>query len=211
MVKRKLIVSTGNPNKIKEIKDILKGLPVEVISKNEFGFGNLTIVEDGDTLEKNSIIKAKALADKLDYMVLADDSGLFVDILDGEPGVYSSRYAGEEGNDDKNNEKLLKELKNVPLDSRTAKFKAVIVLITEDKEIKVVHGECKGRIGFEKEEDNGFGYDPLFIPEGYNKSFAALGDDIKNKISHRARALENLKVEILQLLKDEIDENTNSI
>src|SRR5690554_3955727 len=153
MVKRKLAVSTGNQNKIVEIKDILQGLPIEVVSKNDLGFRDLNVVEDGKTLEENSIIKAKALAEKLDYMILADDSGLFVDALDGDPGVHSSRYAGEEGNDDKNNEKLLQALKDIPLEKRTAKFKTVIVLITEDKEVIPVHGECKGRIDLEKQGD----------------------------------------------------------
>ena len=205
------MVSTGNQHKIKEIKDILKGIPIEVVSKNDLGFGSLNILEDGETLEDNSLKKAKGLANKLDYMILADDSGLFVDILNGQPGVYSSRYAGEEGNDEKNNSKLLQELKDIPLEKRIARFKTVIVLITENKDIKIVKGECKGKIGFENKGYNGFGYDPLFIPEGYDKSFAELGDNIKNKISHRAKALENLKNEILKLLEDEIDENTNNI
>src|SRR5574344_2669808 len=112
MSNRKLVVSTGNQHKIEEIKEILKGLPIEVVSKKDLGFGSLNILEDGETLEDNSLKKAKGLADKLDNMVLADDSGLFVDILDGNPGVYSSRYAGEEGNDEKNNRKLLQELQD---------------------------------------------------------------------------------------------------
>lgn len=202
MVYRKLVVSTGNQHKIEEIKKILKDLPIEVVSKKEIGLGGLNIVEDGETLEENSIKKAKGLAEKIDYMVLADDSGLFVDALNGQPGVYSSRYGGEEGNDEKNNKKLLEELKDIPLEKRTAKFKAVIALITEEKEIKIVKGECKGKIAFENKGYNGFGYDPLFLPEGYNKSFAELGEDIKNKISHRARALENLKLEIQKIIEE---------
>lgn len=202
MVYRKLVVSTGNQHKIEEIKKILKDLPIEVVSKKEIGLGGLNIVEDGETLEENSIKKAKGLAEKIDYMVLADDSGLFVDALNGQPGVYSSRYGGEEGNDEKNNKKLLDELKDTPIEKRTSKFKAVIVLITEEKEIKIVKGECKGKIAFENKGYNGFGYDPLFLPEGYNKSFAELGEDIKNKISHRARALENLKLEIQKIIEE---------
>lgn len=202
MIYRKLVVSTGNQNKIKEIKDILKNLPIEVVSKKDIGLGDLDILEDGTTLEENSIKKAKGLADKIDYMVIADDSGLFVDELNGEPGVYSSRYGGEEGNDEKNIKKLLKELKDVPIEKRTAKFRAVIALVTEDKEVKVVEGDCKGLIAFESKGENGFGYDPLFIPEGYDKSFAELGEDIKNKISHRAKALENLKIEIQKIFEE---------
>ncbi|NLK43623.1 MAG: RdgB/HAM1 family non-canonical purine NTP pyrophosphatase [Tissierellia bacterium] len=199
---RKLVVSTGNEHKIEEIRDILKGLPIEVLSKKDVGLGNLDIVEDGNSLEENSIKKAKGLADKLDYMVLADDSGLFVDALNGEPGVYSFRYGGEEGNYKKNNDKLLEELKDVPLEERKAKFITVMALITEDKEILVVKGECKGSIGIEPKGSNGFGYDPLFVPDGYTKTFAELGDNIKNKISHRAKALENLREKILELLED---------
>jgi len=199
---RKLVLSTGNEHKVEEIRKILEGLPIEVLSKKDIGLGNIDIVEDGNTLEENSIKKAKGLAEKLDYMVLADDSGLFVDILNGEPGVYSSRYGGEEGNDKKNIEKLLQKLKDIPMEERKAKFMAVMSLITEDKEIIIVKGECKGTIGFEPKGRNGFGYDPLFIPDGYTKTFGELDENIKNKISHRAKALEKLREKILQLLED---------
>lgn len=202
MIKRKLVVSTGNKNKIKEIKHILEDLPIEVLSKGDLGLADIVVVEDGESLEENCIKKAKALAQETDYMVLADDSGLFVDILEGDPGIYSSRYAGEEGNDKKNNEKLLKELKDIPMGERGAKFKTVISLITEDKKIYVVEGECMGIIGLENKGHNGFGYDPLFIPQGYEETFAQLGEDIKDKISHRAKALENLKEQILLILED---------
>lgn len=201
MEKRKLVVSTGNQHKVEEIKNILEGLSIEVVSKKDVGLGDLEVIEDGETLEENSLKKAKALAERLDYMVLADDSGLFVDILNGEPGVYSSRYAGEEGNDKKNNNKLLEELEDIPLKERNAKFKTVIVLITEDKESTIVYGECKGKVGFELKGKNGFGYDPLFTPDGYDKTFGELGEEIKNKISHRAKALENLKEALKNILE----------
>lgn len=200
MNKRKLVLSTGNKHKVEEIKNILKDLPIEVVTKHDVGLGDLEVVEDGNTLEENSIKKAKALAEKLDYMILADDSGLFVDILNGEPGVYSSRYAGEEGNDKKNNQKLLETLKDVPVENRTAKFEAVIALVTEDNELIVVKGQCKGTIGFKEEGNNDFGYDPLFTPNGYNKTFAELGEDIKNKISHRAKALDEMKKVIKEII-----------
>ncbi|MDU5081511.1 XTP/dITP diphosphatase [uncultured Tissierella sp.] len=201
MEKRKLVVSTGNQHKVEEIKNILEGLSIEVVSKKDVGLCDLEVIEDGETLEENSLKKAKALAERLDYMVLADDSGLFVDILNGEPGVYSSRYAGEEGNDKKNNNKLLEELQDIPLKERNAKFKTVIVLITEDKESAIVYGECKGKVGFESKGKNGFGYDPLFTPDGYDKTFGELGEEIKNKISHRAKALENLKEALKNILE----------
>lgn len=210
MTKRKLIISTGNKNKVEEIKDILKDLNIEVLSKTDVDLGSLDVIEDGDTLEENSIKKAKALAEKVDFMVMADDSGLFVDKLHGEPGVYSSRYAGEEGNDSLNNKKLLEKLEGITIDNRRGKFLTVIALITEDKKIFTVEGECRGTIGFELKGEGGFGYDPLFIPDGYDKTFAELGHDIKNKISHRANALSNLRDTITTILKDDKDENSSS-
>lgn len=200
MEMRKLVISTGNKNKVKEIAYMLRDMNIEVISKKDIGLGDLEVIEDGNTLEDNSILKARALAEKVDYkyIVMADDSGLFVDKLNGDPGVYSSRYAGEEGNDEKNNKKLLEALKDT--EKRKAKFKTVIVLIAENKETLVVHGECKGTIGLTAKGTNGFGYDPLFIPEGFTKTFGELGEDIKNQISHRAKALEKLKEEIEKII-----------
>lgn len=200
---RRLVLSTNNEHKVEEIKDILKELPIEVFSKKDIDMANFEVEEDGDTLEENSIKKAKALANRVDYMVMADDSGLFVDFLNGAPGVYSSRYAGEEGNDNKNNTKLLEELKDVSLENRTASFFTVIALVTEEKEVFTIKGECKGYINFQAKGDNGFGYDPLFMPLGYDKTFAELGNDVKNKISHRARALEGMKNLLSNLIKGE--------
>lgn len=199
-MERKLVISTGNQNKVKEIKDILSDLNIEVVSKKDLGLANIQVEEDGDTLEENSLKKARELSKRIDYMVVADDSGLFVDQLDGKPGVHSSRYGGEEGNDSKNNRKLLDELKGIPLEKREAKFKSIIALITEDKKEIIVYGECKGRIGFEEKGKNGFGYDPLFIPHGYKKTFGEIGEEEKNKISHRSNALKNLKLELARLL-----------
>ncbi len=199
MEKRKLIVSTGNQHKVIEIREILKNLDIEVLSKNDIVIEAFDVVEDGRTLEENSIKKAQVLASKVDYMVIADDSGLFVDALDGEPGVYSSRYAGEEGNDLKNNEKLIYSLKDIK--NRKAAFKTVIALISEDKKLYTVEGVCEGEISYEAKGLKGFGYDPLFIPDGYDKSFAELGEEIKNKISHRSKALVKLK----ELLKTDFN------
>lgn len=207
---RRLVLSTNNEHKVEEIKNILSGFPIEVLSKKDIDMANFEVDEDGDTLEENSIKKAKVLADKVDYMVMADDSGLFVESLNGAPGVYSSRYAGEEGNDKKNNIKLLEELKDVTLEDRAASFFTVIALITEEKEIFTIKGECKGYINLEAKGDNGFGYDPLFMPLGYDKTFAELGNDIKNKISHRARALEDMKDLLSKLIKGEKNENSSN-
>jgi len=210
MERRKLILSTGNIHKVLEIKDILKDLPIEVLSKDELGFKDLDVEEDGKTLVENAIKKAKALKEKVDGMVMADDTGLFVDYLNGEPGIKSARYSEPNPTPEKNIAKLLKELNGVPMEKRTATFVTVIALITEDGRTITVEGQCKGYIGFEKKGSSGFGYDPLFIVDGYGKTFAELGEEIKNTISHRARALYNLRNEIMNVLEDGVDEDTSS-
>ena len=207
MINRRLILSTGNNNKISEIKDILVDLPVEVYSKAELGLKNLEVDEDGKTLEENAIKKAIAIIGETEGIVIADDTGLFVDKLDGRPGVHSSRYSGEGATYEDNNKKLLRELEGVPMEGRTASFKTVIAIVTEDRSVKTVYGECKGKIGFELRGEDGFGYDPLFIVDGFGKTFAELGEEVKNKISHRAKALEELKKEIKKLLEDDNVEN----
>lgn len=205
MSNRDLILSTGNIHKVKEIKGILMGLPINILSKDDLKIKKFEVNEDGDTLEENAIKKAKALVGKVQGMVLADDSGLFVDILDGgrAPGVHSARYAGSGATDMENNKKLLKELEGVPFEERKAKFKTVIALILENQDVIIVTGECEGIIGLEPLGDKGFGYDPLFIVEEYDKTFAELGEEIKNKISHRAKALKKLKEEIMKIIEDE--------
>ncbi|HHV37969.1 MAG TPA: XTP/dITP diphosphatase [Tepidimicrobium sp.] len=202
---RKLILSTENIHKVEEIRVILKDLPITVLSKKDVKVSSLHVEEDGETLEENAIKKARALADRIDGMVLADDSGLFVDCLDGgnAPGVHSARYAGADATDEDNNDKLLRELKGVPLEKRRAKFKAVIALVLENKDILTVDGECSGVIAFEPRGKNGFGYDPLFIVDGYDMTFAELSEDVKNRISHRAKALNRLKDEIMNVIKDD--------
>ncbi len=203
---RKLILSTGNKNKVKEIRDILKDLPIEVLSKDEIGLVDFDVVEDGVTLEENSLKKARELSRLVNYMVMADDSGIFVDSLGGEPGVYSARYGGEDGNDDLNNLTLLKNLKGK---DRTASFQSVIALITEDKREYTVKGICKGRVLEEPKGDNGFGYDPLFVPDGFQKTFAELDGDIKNSISHRRRAIDGLREKLIEILGEK-DEGTGN-
>lgn len=210
MITRKLVLSTGNKNKVYEIKEILKDLPIEVLSKDDVGLGHVNVIEDGTTLTENSVKKAVALSEHTDYMVMADDSGLFVDSLNGDPGVYSNRYAGEEGNDLANNIKLLDAMKNIPTEERGAKFLTLISLVTEDKEVITIQGQLLGSVGTELQGDKGFGYDPLFIPKGYDKTFALLGQEIKNSISHRAQALKEMKAVITKLLEDDENENNSS-
>lgn len=190
---RKLILSSGNAHKIKEIKEILKDLNIEIVSKDDLGFKDLDVDEDKDTLEGNAFKKAEELSKLVNGIVIADDTGLFVDALNGSPGVYSARYSGENATDKGNNELLLKNLKDVPMEKRTAYFKTVIAIILEDGLKLKAEGICKGRIGFEAHGTNGFGYDPLFIVEGLGKSFGEMTDEEKNSLSHRANALRNLK------------------
>lgn len=203
MTRRRLIVSTGNIHKVEEIKEILKDLPIDVLSKKELGLEKINIEENGKTLEENAILKATALARKVEGMVIADDTGLFVEYLNGEPGIHSARYSGVDTTDEKNNIKLLNRLKGVSLENRKAFFKTVIALVDEKGNIVTVAGECRGYIGFESRGEEGFGYDPLFVAEGYDKTFAELGEGVKNKISHRAKALDKLKEEIIKILEDD--------
>lgn len=199
---RKMYLATNNPNKVKEMKEILSELPIEVLGIEDLKIDKFEVIEDGDSLEENSYKKAAELAKYTSEMVVADDSGLFVDALDGRPGVHSSRYAGEDGNDEKNNAKLLKELSGVKKIGRGAKFKTTITLI-DGEDVIVKNGECPGRIIKEARGINGFGYDPLFIPSGFDKTFAELDDAVKNDISHRHHAIEKLFDYLEEKLKDE--------
>lgn len=196
---KKLIVASNNFNKINEIRDILRNLPVEILSMKDAGI-NLEIEESGETFLENALIKANEIHTLIpDAMVLADDSGLSVDILGGAPGIYSARFSGEHGNDKKNNEKLLTMLKGEM--NRSARFICAMVLITEKGEEIKVQEEIEGNISEEEIGTNGFGYDPLFYIEEYNKTFAEVGAEIKNKISHRAKALCKIQHEITRILR----------
>lgn len=200
MSKKTLIVSSSNVGKIKEIKSILKDLNLSIVSKSEVGLSNLEVIEDKDTLEGNAIKKALEIHKHTKGIVMSDDSGLFVDYLKGKPGVYSARYAGVDGDDEANNKKLLENLKDVALENRTAKFKTVIAIVLEDGSIEIVVGECSGKIITEQRGDSGFGYDPLFVPDGYDETFAQLDSNIKNNISHRRDALEKLKIKLENII-----------
>ena len=182
----KIILSTDNAHKLKEIGELLEG-KVQLLSKTEAGFGDLHPIEDGDTLEANAFIKIKDILCGADDIVIGDDTGLFVHALNGEPGVYSARYAGPEGNDEKNRKKLLKALEGV--EDRSAYFKTVIA-VKRGEENYTVEGICRGKIIEEERGCSGFGYDPLFVPEGEEKTFAEMSDEQKNAISHRGRALQ---------------------
>lgn len=191
---KRIILSTDNKNKIREIKDILSAEDVEIATKKDFNI-NIEIEEDGETLEENSYKKAKEIWEKTKEIVIADDTGLFVKELKGEPGVKSARYAGEHSTDLENRTKLIEKSRNI--ENREAKFITIITIIDESGKVHIAKGECSGKIILEERGTNGFGYDSIFIPDGYDKTFAQLGDITKNKISHRTKALKNLK-EILK-------------
>lgn len=177
-----IILSTDNEHKLKEIRELVEG-KFRVLSKTEAGYGDIHPVEDGDTLEANAMIKIKPLEGEI---VIGDDTGLFVHALKGRPGVYSARYAGGEGNDEKNREKLLREMEGIA--DRSAYFKTVIA-VKRGEDTYTVEGICPGKISRSPRGEGGFGYDPLFIPEGYDKTFAEMTDEEKNAVSHRGRAL----------------------
>ena len=199
----RLIVASNNEKKIKEIKAILAKYPIDIVSLKEAGI-EIDVEEDGNTFIENSYKKASEIYKIVDNsMVLADDSGLMVDCLDGAPGVYSARFAGEHGNDKKNNEKLLKLLEDKTIEERKAKFVCAMVLIIDDTTIIKVQGEIEGRIIEEEKGESGFGYDPLFYVPEYGMTFAEMNSKIKNSISHRAKALKKLEGEINKLMREE--------
>jgi len=198
---KKIILASNNAHKINEIKELLKGIPIEISSLKDENI-DIDVVEDGKTFEENAKKKASEIADFLkqrgdeSFIVMADDSGLEVDYLKGEPGIYSARYAGEHGNDKKNNEKLLVKLKGVNKKDRGAKFVCQIALMDSNEKCLFVKGEVKGIILEKLSKEGGFGYDPLFYYEPLKKSFSELGPEEKNKVSHRGIALSKLKKQI---------------
>lgn len=194
-----LIIASNNKGKIQEIKEILNKYKLNIVSQKEAGV-DIEVDEDGSTFMENAYKKAHEIYKlKNDSIVIADDSGLMVDALDGAPGIYSARFAGEHGNSEKNNEKLLELLKGLPFEKRKAKFVCAIVLFIDDKTVIRAQGEVDGYITEEPRGKDGFGYDPLFYIEEYNKTFAEITSDEKNTISHRARALKKLSQEISEL------------
>lgn len=190
----KLIVASNNQGKIKEIKEILKDFGLEVFSLKDLDI-DIDITEDGETFMENAYKKAKGIYDiTKGYMVLADDSGIMVEALDGAPGVLSARFSGDHGNYEKNNEKLLYMLKNK--DDRKAKFVCALVLIMDNNMEIMVQGEINGLVANEYSGKDGFGYDPLFYVPELQKTFAEMTSEEKNSISHRGKALNKLKDEL---------------
>lgn len=201
---KKLIIASNNKHKVEEIKYILRKLPYDVLSLKEADI-KIEVEEDGETFSQNAFKKAREVFGEInDVYVLADDSGLMVDFLEGAPGVYSARFSGENCDYKKNNEKLLKLMKDVEYSNRKAKFVCVMVLMLSKTRYIKVQGETEGYILDEIRGNKGFGYDPLFYVEEKANTFAEMTEDEKNFISHRGRALEKLKGEMEKLsLEDE--------
>lgn len=194
-MKDKIIFATGNEGKMREIRLILADLDAEILSLKDAGI-DMEIQEDGKTFEENAIIKAKAVMEAAGTLVLADDSGLEIDYLNGEPGVYSARYLGEDTSYRIKNQNLIERLKGVPEEKRRARFVCVIAAAFPDGRIRTVRGTMEGIIGYEERGDGGFGYDPIFWLPEYGCSTAELTLDKKNELSHRGKALRAMKEEL---------------
>lgn len=194
----KIVFATTNEGKVKEIKEILKDFPIEVVSMKEMGI-TADIEENGTTFEENSLIKARALAKLTGLPALADDSGLEVDYLNGEPGIYSARYLGRDTDYDYKNNYIIDKLSGAKGEERSARFVCVISLVLPDGREFVERGVVEGLIGYEQKGENGFGYDPIFYLPEYGKTSAELPSEEKNRISHRGKALTAMKKLIVTL------------
>ncbi|WP_100399810.1 XTP/dITP diphosphatase [Bacillus sp. FJAT-44742] len=188
---KKIILASKNKGKIKELEEMLEGENIKVTSLLDVEFED--IAETGETFAENAKIKAEAAAQAFHSPAVADDSGLEIDALQGRPGVYSARYAGEEKSDEKNMDKVLQELQNVPVNQRSARFVSTIAVAVPGKETLIVEGIVNGVITDKKQGDKGFGYDPIFYVPELGKTMAELPPEEKNRISHRKRALEKLQ------------------
>ena len=192
---KKIIFATGNQDKMREIREILADMDVEVVSMKEAGI-HADIVEDGSTFEENAVIKAKTICELTGEITLADDSGLEIDYLNKEPGIYSARYMGEDTSYHIKNANLIQRLEGVPDEKRTARFVCAIAAVFPDGRRKTVRAAMEGRIGYEEKGENGFGYDPIFYLPEYGCTSAELSMEEKNKISHRGKALRAIKDEL---------------
>jgi len=189
----KLLLATNNAGKVKEFRSLLQGIPFELVTPQDIGI-KTEVAETGTTYEENARLKACALSKESGLLTLADDSGLEVDALNGEPGVMSARYAGKNASDADCVKYLLSKIKDVPKEQRTARFRCVIAIAKQDETVEFCEGECKGLIAFEPCGKNGFGYDPIFCFPKYGKTMAELPIEIKNRVSHRGRAAQKARL-----------------
>lgn len=194
------VIASNNAKKVDELNRILNPLGITAKTAREMNVNLDDVEETGTTFIENARLKARATYQRTGLPCIADDSGLMVDALNGMPGVYSARYSG--GGTEENNKKLLKEMENVPVTMRTAKFVTVICCILKDGKELIAYGECVGRIGYKPVGENGFGYDPLFLVQD-GRTFAQLSADEKDKISHRGNALRTLKQQLEQYISEE--------
>ncbi len=195
----KIFIATKNQKKLRELERILIPMGFEVLSQKDFSEEFPDVEENGTTFEENALTKAKAGLKNTGLISVADDSGICVDYLGGAPGIYSARYSGEHGDDESNNDKLLSELEGVPLEKRTGRYVAAIACVFPDGREFTVRGECEGKIAFERQGTQGFGYDPLFISE--LGCFGLLSDEQKDSISHRGKALRLFKERLEEEIK----------
>lgn len=192
------ILATNNMNKVKEMQRILSPLGINVVTAKMLGIELEDVEENGETFEENAKIKAYSACKATNMPAIADDSGICVDYLDGAPGIYSARFSGGHGNDEANNDLLLEKLDGVPMEKRNAHYACAICCVFPDGKEIVVRGECHGYIGFERDGNEGFGYDPLFLVDG--KAFGRYTAQEKDKISHRGNALRLLTKELEKIL-----------
>lgn len=198
-MKKTIVFATGNQGKMREIRQILEGMDVEILSMKEAGI-SMDIVEDGTTFEENAVIKAKAVASATKHIVLADDSGLEIDYLNKEPGIYSARYMGEDTSYDIKNANLLERMEGVEDEKRTARFVCAIAAVLPDGQVLTVQGVIEGRVAYEPKGSNGFGFDPIFYLPEYGCTSAELSEEDKNAISHRGRALRAMKEKLKEVI-----------
>jgi XTP/dITP diphosphohydrolase len=191
----KLLIATNNPGKVKEYQALLAGLPLELTYPAQEGL-DMEVAETGGSFAENASLKATAYAKASGLLTLADDSGLEVDALGGEPGIRSARYAGRGASDEERYRLLLEKLRGVPWEKRTARFRCVIAVATPQGQIHTAEGACEGIIAFEPKGEHGFGYDPVFYFQEYGKTMAELPLEIKNRISHRAKAAQKARAAI---------------
>ena len=195
-----IIMATGNSNKVREIREMLEGSGLGIVSMKDAGI-DIDIVEDGETFEDNARIKAEAVRDVCGQIVIADDSGLVIDCLGGEPGIHSSRFMGEDTSYDIKNTALLKMMEGVPDEERSARFVCAMAIAYPDRETSVYRGVFEGRIAYESAGKNGFGYDPIFYLPERGCTSAELPPEEKNSISHRGKALKMAVEELLNLTR----------
>ncbi len=200
-----LVIATRNKGKAREIASILDGSDFEIRTLDDYPLFKEP-EETADTFAGNAAIKAIAAAEHTGQMCLADDSGIVVDALGGRPGVYSSRYAGDNASDEERVRKLLAEMKGVPYDMRSARFVAAVAIALPGRLVAVTEGKCEGIIACKPRGENGFGYDPIFIPQGMNQTMAELPSEVKNEISHRGRAIRLAKKVLISYAYEKFDE-----